>query len=143
MSEKASSQDVKKVSTNQALRQDGDKLLKHLNLPPSEAIQIIQVLSARLSAERLSPEEMAAVDSILTQLRGFGKGARVAMVKVISGDLAEEGLKSGQGLVPKLFESLLNEYGSSALRVVLSSADRTAKIMQRRDQAEQWRGSEE
>lgn len=139
MNEKIPSQDVKKTSTNQALRPLGDKLIKDIDLPPAESIQLIQVLSARLTAERLTTEEMAAVDAILTQLQAFGRGAQMAMLKVISGEMSERNLKAGRGLVPVMFKSLLEEHGAGALRVILSSAERTAKIMQRRDQAEQWR----
>lgn len=139
MNAKIPSQDVKKISTNQALRPLGDKLIKDIDLPPAETIQLIQVLSARLAAERLTTEEMAAVDSILMQLESFGRGAQMAMLKVISGEMSERNMKAGRGLVHVMFKSLLEEHGAGALRVILSSAERTAKIMQRRDQAEQWR----
>ena len=139
MNEEIPFQDVKKISTNQALRPLGDKLLKDIDLPPAEAIQLVQMLSARLTAERLTTEEMAAVDSILTQLEGFGRGAQMAMLKVISGEISERNLKAGRGLVAGMFRSLIDQHGAGALRVILSSAERTAKIMQRRDQAEQWR----
>lgn len=132
-------QDVKKTSTNQALRPLGDKLIKDIGLPPAETIQLIRVLSARLAAERLTTEEMADVDSILMQLESFGRGAQMAMLKVISGEMSERNMKAGRGLVPVIFKSLLQEHGAGALRVILSNAERTAKIMQRRDQAEQWK----
>jgi len=139
MNEEIPFQDVKKTSTNQALRPLGDKLIKDIDLPPAEAIQLVQMLSARLAAERLTTDEMAAIDSILTQLEAFGRGAQMAMLKVISGEMSERNLKAGRGLVAGMFKSLIDQHGAGALRVILSSAERTAKIMQRRDQAEQWR----